>query len=72
MVSSYFRLPSSFQPTDYTLRITPFIYGADPSQFFFEGVSSIIVRCSSDSDVITLHMEKLQISDADISVKHVS
>lgn len=63
------RLPGQVIPTHYKLKLKPDIYGADPSTFRFEGSVTIEVLCKVDTDWIYLHADRLDIDNADVSVK---
>ena len=60
-----FRLPLKVNPLHYNLELTPDIYCDDPMKFTLIGHVSIIIKCAVATDVITLHINKLEI-DGDI------
>ncbi|XP_070178504.1 uncharacterized protein [Littorina saxatilis] len=64
-----YRLPNHVEPSHYTVRLQPYIYGNDSSTFYFDGECTIVVTCRNATNTITLHMDRLNISDSVISVK---
>ncbi|XP_064646003.1 aminopeptidase N-like isoform X2 [Lineus longissimus] len=64
------RLPDTLVPVHYDLELTPDIYGTDPKTFRFQGKVKIIMTCKKPTDVVKLHINKLDIVDN--SIKFVS
>ena len=53
------------------MRLQPYIYGTDPSAFYFTGSVTIDVECISVTNVITLHVDRLEIAQSDVSVRQM-
>jgi len=66
------RLPRSFSPTHYNVKLTPFIYNEDPSTFTFEGSVEITMQSIVASSNVTLHMRSLNITDNSIRLSSAS
>ncbi|XP_069101890.1 uncharacterized protein [Argopecten irradians] len=63
------RLPRSVKPSHYDVTLKPLMYGTDPSTFTFFGSVQIHVDCLMDTDNITLHVNKLNISENSVVVR---
>ncbi|KAL4216762.1 hypothetical protein ACF0H5_024485 [Mactra antiquata] len=61
------RLPNDMEPLLYTVEIQPHIYDENPAKFFFNGSVSIKLHCVKNTNKITLHTNKLDIT-GDIEV----
>ncbi|XP_062585470.1 uncharacterized protein LOC134247152 isoform X2 [Saccostrea cucullata] len=61
------RLPRSNIPTLYEIELTPDIYSADPTQFKFRGRVKISIDCLDPTSNITMHKNKLTISNIAVS-----
>ena len=58
------RLPSDVLPTHYDIKLTPDIYGPDPTLFRFEGRVNIHLNCTIGTDVIVLHAKQLDVDNS--------
>lgn len=61
------RLPRSNIPTLYDIYLKPDIYSADPTQFKFYGRISISFECVGSTTNITMHKNKLMVSDIQVT-----
>jgi aminopeptidase N len=66
------RLPDTLVPVNYDLELRPDIYGSDPKSFRFYGKVRIQMACKKPTDVIKLHINKLDIVDSSIKFGHQS
>ena len=70
-------LPVNLRPYHYNLMMCPKIYAADgesevdPESFHNIGDVEIYVECVKDTDVITMHVNKLRIDIGSIEVTHL-
>ncbi|XP_076438167.1 uncharacterized protein LOC143277263 isoform X2 [Babylonia areolata] len=67
-----YRLPTNVRPRHYQVSLQPHIYGLDPAAFTFDGQVTIWVQCLQATDLLTLHVDRLTVSDQDVSVKQVN
>lgn len=56
------RLPSSIRPSNYKIKIEPYLNEFDPRQFTFDGECFIEIQAVEDACEIQLHMKNLSIS----------
>lgn len=56
------RLPKALKPIHYILKVTPHMYGSDPSKFTFSGHVKIEMNCSEPTTNVTLHINQLNVS----------
>lgn len=60
------RLPLHLVPETYDIVLKPNMYGGDPETFNFEGYVKIYMNAKSAGTNVTLHTNKLEISDETI------
>ena len=62
------RLPLNVIPVHYELMLRPDIYTGDNTTFSFSGDVTITITCMKATDVITLHINKLEIQQSDVTL----
>jgi aminopeptidase N len=62
------RLPLMVMPIHYDLMLKPDIYTGNSDTFSFSGDVSITITCMKATDVITLHINKLDIAQSDVTL----
>lgn len=68
-VSSGYRLPDNIVPRKYNLEI---LTNLDENNFSFDGKVWIKIHCVKATNKIIVHTEALNITEKDVSVKHIS
>ena len=61
-------LPISLRPYHYDIELRPDIYLPDPTDFVFNGTSSMHFACLQDTNRIVLHIRQLTIENSTIEV----
>ncbi|XP_077977906.1 aminopeptidase N-like [Glandiceps talaboti] len=66
------RLPDNLKPTNYRIKITPYMdEDDDDKRFFFDGEVGITINCEKSTNVITLHALKLNIDEDTVRVNEI-
>ncbi len=63
------RIPLDMYPLHYNLELKPDIYTGNPDTFRFDGSVEILLDCRVSTNVISLHVNKLNISTNSITLQ---
>lgn len=63
------RLPTALTPLEYDVELKPDFYGDDPEAFSLQGSVTIRMKCVESTNNITVHINKLTVDPASVSVR---